>query len=347
VPRSPLLGGGLLGGGFGVAIDNNQNAWFSNFGWGATIYQPAEGSVSVFSPDGKPISPPEGFIGSTDVRTDRVQDIAIDPDNNVWLASYEYGQVVVFPDGNQDNAFAASIPDGSKPFGIAISEDGSAWVTSSKDLWAYSEGRLSKFQIEDGQLNCVYSAQLGRGLKGLAIDSGGNIWVPSGGDDALYLFNSDGVELGLFMARGGINGPWGIAVDGNDNIWVSNFGKMLPNDVYSNAAISQLAGANQNTRPRSDGFATGQEITPETGYTLPTGGAQVRLRNGDPLYGQGAEPCCSPLMRMTNVVIDRAGNVWAVNNWKPDFDNDAAPTTGNPGGDGIVIFVGLAKPPAN
>ncbi len=38
-------------------------------------------------------------------------------------------------------------------------------------------------------------------------------------------------------------------------------------------------------------------------------------------------------------------NVWAVNNWKPNFDDDFDPTIGNPGGDGIVIFVGLAKPP--
>jgi hypothetical protein len=45
---------------------------------------------------------------------------------------------------------------------------------------------------------------------------------------------------------------------------------------------------------------------------------------------------------MTNVVIDAAGNIWAINNWKPSFD---VSVLHNPGGDGIVIFVGLAKPP--
>ena len=50
-------------------------------------------------------------------------------------------------------------------------------------------------------------------------------------------------------------------------------------------------------------------------------------------------------MRMTSVTIDAAGNVWAVNNWKPRFGTDFEPKHGNPGGDGIVIFVGLAKPP--
>jgi hypothetical protein len=48
------------------------------------------------------------------------------------------------------------------------------------------------------------------------------------------------------------------------------------------------------------------------------------------------------MMRTTGVNIDQAGNVWTCNNWKPDFDADRA---GNPGGDGMVIFIGLATPP--
>jgi hypothetical protein len=49
------------------------------------------------------------------------------------------------------------------------------------------------------------------------------------------------------------------------------------------------------------------------------------------------------MMRQTSVVIDQAGNIWSINNWKPDFDIDVS---SNPGGDGIIIFVGLAAPPA-
>jgi len=40
-------------------------------------------------------------------------------------------------------------------------------------------------------------------------------------------------------------------------------------------------------------------------------------------------------------MMRQAGNIWTINNWKPNFDNDALL---NPGGDGIVIFVGLAPP---
>ncbi|HLG15175.1 MAG TPA: hypothetical protein VJH03_11825 [Blastocatellia bacterium] len=343
LPKSPLFGGGLLGGGFGVAIDKEENAWLSNFGWGTGDSIPQKGSVSVFNPDGKFVSPPSGFTRGTH----RVQDVAVDQDNNIWLASYENGMVVVYPGGLQDDGtilppICASIDDGFKPFGIAIAEDGSAWVTSSEGLWAHTPSNLSRFRIENGRLTCVYCRQFGHALKGLAIDSMGNIWVPSGGDDVVYLLDSEGRHKGRYKG-GGIDGPWGVAVDGNDNIWVANFGKMLPCADYTHAAISQLAGACAETR--LEGFEIGEAISPPTGYTLPTAGKPVRLHNGELLYGKDSEPCYSPLMRMTSVVIDQAGNVWAVNNWKPNFDIDASATTGNPGGDGTVIFVGLARPP--
>jgi hypothetical protein len=48
------------------------------------------------------------------------------------------------------------------------------------------------------------------------------------------------------------------------------------------------------------------------------------------------------MMRQTKAGIDQAGNVWSLNNWKPDLDIDIL---FNPGGDGVVIFVGLAPPP--
>jgi hypothetical protein len=48
------------------------------------------------------------------------------------------------------------------------------------------------------------------------------------------------------------------------------------------------------------------------------------------------------MMRTTGVNIDAAGNIWTCNNWKPNFDNDTI--AGNPGGDGMLIWVGLAKP---
>ena len=65
------------------------------------------------------------------------------------------------------------------------------------------------------------------------------------------------------------------------------------------------------------------------------------MANGEPLYGYGKQACYKPLMKQTGINVDCAGNVWVCNNWKPDFEVDV---NSNPGGDGIVIFVGLASP---
>ena len=141
-----------------------------------------------------------------------------------------------------------------------------------------------------------------------------------------------------------MTGPWGVAVDGDDHVWVANFGLEQPGNNLTTPCLSKLAGSNAATRP--PGLQQGDPISPPSGYTLPSPGPipqnQVLMHNGEPLYGYNGPPCFIPLMRMTNAVIDRAGNVWVTNNFKPDFDVDAL----NPGGDGICIYVGAAKPPA-
>ena len=342
LPKSPLRGGGLLGGGFGVTIDTHQYVWFGNFGWGTEDHWPADGGVSVFNPAGVPLSrEAEGFIGGTW----RVQATVSDEHNNIWNASFGNSQVVVFLKGDPRQSLPAPVKEGYSPFGIAIAGDGSAWVTSSKGLYEYVDGNVSRYRIdlENSELSCEFSQPLGRGLKGLSIDSKGNIWTASGGEDAVYMLDSAGNQLGKFKG-GGINGPWGTTIDGDDNVWVANFGQMLSGADYTAGAISRLAGADPDTRP--PGFETGDPISPPSGYTLPSAGSPVLLHNGEPLYGAGGDPCYSPIMRQTSCAIDQAGNVWVVNNWKPNFDSDVSPETGNPGGDGIVIFVGLAKPPA-
>lgn len=73
---------------------------------------------------------------------------------------------------------------------------------------------------------------------------------------------------------------------------------------------------------------------------LPTGGDSVILANGAPLYGSNTLPSYEPLMRLTGSNIDRMGNIWTANNWKPALINDILH---NPGGDGIVVFISMAR----
>jgi len=56
-PGSPFFGGGLSGAGFGVSIAPDGLIWVGNFGFAGTgCPLPPANSVSVFLPDGRPIS---------------------------------------------------------------------------------------------------------------------------------------------------------------------------------------------------------------------------------------------------------------------------------------------------
>lgn len=355
LPTSPLTGGGILGTAWGVTVDRDDNAWFGNFGWGSplpsagdwpTEEPPGNGSVSVFSPDGTPLSGPEGFYGGAY----RVQAIEADGRGNIWMASFGNNRVVVYPNGNPTDAIHFDLDDGDRPFGIAFDAEGAAWVTNSGGLTGRNQSSIAKFVLQGGKLKQVIKRPIGDTLKVVDVDSQGNAWFTSQGSDRVFAIRPDGR---FFKRRGyrggGINGPWGLAVDGEDNIWVANFGQ-TDFGVFRRGGISKFAGVNPATRP--PGKKVGDSLSPRTGYTVPTAGSQVLLHNGFPLNGEGARPVFIPYQRQTSLQIDRAGNIWTINNYKPrwatdilGYDNgEIRPADANPGGDGIIIYVGLAPP---
>jgi hypothetical protein len=336
-PKSPLVGGGILGPGFGVDIAPNGNVWIGNFGWGGDDYNPSpdgNGSVSVFSKHGKPLSGALGIQGGVD----RAQGVAADADGNIWICSVGNDRVVVFLKGDPNRSIYFPLLKGSAPFDVQIAADGTAWVSISGGFDPTSPSHIARFRLVNGQIRLLSAKPVGTSVKGISLDSQGQAWVPSGSESLVYLLSRQGDVLGSFSG-GGVFWPWSTSVDGDDNVWVANFGPIEPGTDFTNTHVTKLAGSNPATRP--PGLNTGDPISPPSGYTLPSAGDQVLLPDGTPLYGQPGPPSFSPLMRLTNVVIDQAGNVWAINNWKPSFDNDAKL---NPGGDGICIFVGLATP---
>ena len=334
MPLSPITGGGILGSGFGVAIDTLGNIWSGNFGWGNNI--PNVGSVTKLSSRGAPISPSTGYTNNLL----QVQGIAVDQSNNIWMASYGNNQVVVYRNG--DPGSVATYSNGvSQPFGMAIAPDGTAWVTYR------GTGKVAKLQMINGVISNVFTVNLpgynntvalsNSRPKGIAVDSLGNAWVVDGEASAVYVINPSGAIIGTYTGQA-INGPWGVSIDAKGNPWIANFGSASPSARYS---VVQLCGATGNCPV---GLAMGGAISPSSGYSLPSAGSQVLLNSGQPLYGTGGSPSFLPLMRMTSVNADMAGNIWAANNWKPSAYIDGISSEPNPGGDGMVIFVGLAAP---
>lgn len=351
-PLSPLFGGGLLGAGFGIARAQDGNVWIGNFGWGP-IYECGDypgpqctGSLSAFSAAGQALSPAVGIQGGPN----RAQGIEFDTHGNLWITSYgNYPNndagvahsgddtVFVFLNGDPANAVSYHLYPGAQPFDLAAAPDGSVWVASGGGISGDYPSSLAHLGLVNGQVQMISFVSFGYAVKGISIDSLGNVWVASQSDNKVYAVSPSGVVIGSYSG-GGISGPWSVTVDGEDNVWVANFGPLQV--APYNARLSKLAGANVKTRPA--GLAMGEPISPSTGYTVPAAGQPTTLHNGDPLYGPGAAPAYQPFQRMTNTMPDAAGNLWCLNNWKPDVVIDDLE---NPGGDGIVIFVGVAAPP--
>lgn len=318
---SPVYGGGILGAGFGISIDQTNNIWLGNFGWGSLI---PNGSVSMFNQYGVPLS---GESGYTDL-VYRVQGLEPDSKNNIWIASNGNQRLVVYPKGNAENG--AFISTGNlNPFDIVINNNDNAWVSFN------NESSIGKYQLDsNGNIQQLTSVSVGQSPLGLDLDSHQNVWVSTYKESSIYMVNADNESV-VHFSGGGIVATWDVLVDGDDNVYAINF---FPNS-NNQYGIAKLCGVSRKNCPPN--ATLGTPITPTNGYTLPTGGKQVLLSNGEPLYGPNSVPDFHPLMRMTAGHIDKAGNLWVTNNWKPDFAIDL---TSNPGGDGMVVFIGLAKP---
>lgn len=324
-PVSPLTGGGVLGQGFGITRDPSGNIWAGNFGWGGVN---PNGSVSKFSSRGKALSPSSGYVSTLD----RVQGTTSDQQGNIWMASYYGDSVHIFPKGNPFASYPVFEDENTNPFHIVVDDKGAGWVSYT------GTSALSKFSFTKRGLVKQFTVPIGTAAnpKGIAVDVAGNVWATAGAESKVYAYDTNGNLIGGYNG-GGVTGPWGVSSDSKGNIWVANFGPSEQLDLKYR--LTQLCGVTSKNCP--PGLGVGDPISPETGYTLPSAGDPVLLASGQPLYDPLTPLSYKPLMRATATQIDMAGNVWVTNNWKPSGLNDIIT---NPGGDGMVIFVGLAAP---
>ena len=310
-------GGGLDGAGFGIGIDTRSRIWVSNFGFYGKDCgsKPPANSISELRPNGTPVSGDQGYVGNYD----QPQAINSDQNGNIWVANCTSGKVVRLPDGQNELAKVA-------PVTLDMAFD--VKFTSARHAWVSSPGSNEVYGF-DQDLNQVpgspFRHESLRVPMGLGVDSRDNLWVANQGITAPPCGNSDPAESPLFgefpglrgkltmraadgtvlVAKGaGLTLPWGLAVDGNDNAWVANF---------SGQRLSAVCGVRAKTCQR--GVTTGEGLSPKKkGYRF-TG-----------------------LQRNTGVAIDGSGNVWVTNNWKKK------PIQIDPGGDGLVAFLGMAGP---
>ncbi|HZE17310.1 MAG TPA: NHL repeat-containing protein, partial [Mycobacterium sp.] len=281
-PRAfnPVRGGGVDGVWWGIAIDEHDRVWLSNF----TGDDPNEfyssnfmggTTSSLFAPGGTPLSPSSGFaLGNLHAP----QGIAVDVHGNVWIANHGNATVTEYVGGNPNSARVFSGGGLNNPFTIVTDAQGNVWVDNGA-IDAADPGTLTEI-TSSGQVIGPFSGGGMRSPQGMAIDQAGNLWVSSLVSSDVTEFGPDGRIEGTFRVPS-VRGGWGIAIDGQGNVWVASFvGK----------TVTELCGQVVSHCP--PGAKTGDPISP-------------RL-NG---FGNGG------LQHLTGLQIDESGNVWVANNW--------------------------------
>jgi len=344
-PLSPITtgfaGGGMQGGTFGAAVDANDNAWFGTYGGK---------SIAVFDKNGTPLTPPAGITFNG--RLGLMQGIIVTPNGDVWALGVSKRQLIYIPRGDWSKGRIVCEGDSAEPcksflgpFHLAIDQQDRIWVSNATD-------KVTRFPAADPSK--AENFKTGIGNSGLNIDSQGNVWVTNrfghgivgmahladmaahlklegldsaaeyltrtmsnqkGGDGSVTLLRPDGTQYpGSPFTGGGLPGPWAVVVDGNDNVWISNF-------AMANSPITQLCGVRTESCP--PGMRTGDQISPPGGYV-----------------GGG-------LQRQTDLAISPSGDVWVMNNWQDInscFGTPSEDVSTRCGGQGVVVFFGMAKP---
>jgi streptogramin lyase len=171
-PLSPMTtgfaGGGVLGVGFGLAIDAQDHAWVDSY---------AGQTIAEFDAAGKPLSPSEGY--NFEHRLGEMQGIIVTPSGDIWAVDQGKSQVVHLPQGDpakgriycqNESKDPLRNPCGLfAPFHLAIDQQDRIWVTNNIG------SSVIRFPASDPTK--VEKFETGYGGSGLAVDSKGNIWV--------------------------------------------------------------------------------------------------------------------------------------------------------------------------
>jgi len=323
-----FTGMGIDGVGWGTAVTKDR-VWISSF----------NGKILVMDFNGKPVASEsdfpfkEKFLG--------LMGIGVAANGDVWIADGSGNQLLFFPGGSIKDGRIVKVAGLKSPFDIVIDDQNRVWVSNSQS------DTVVRFPADDPSK--AESFRAGIGVRALALDSKGNVWVasnmsldfpppviPDGASimeqfkiaaahmlkvlmsdpklvtGVVNMIRPDGSQSAPMGYTGDkqISVPWGLNVDGNDDIWVGNFwGK----------GVVLMAGDGTTGHPA--GTKTGDVI-----HVFKGGSIQM----------------------LTDVSVDPAGNVWAANNWN-SLDAAASPDPYRPtstwgGGQAFTVIYGVASP---
>jgi streptogramin lyase len=245
------------------------------------------------------------FVGAG---MDGPEALAIDAENNVWLANAVSISGVTGTGVPITDATGLTAGTQGSPGGLAVDVDGNLWVTDTDDS-AVSEISTSG-ELMSGGNGYPMSAQTGP--YGIAIDGTGDAWVADSGSSALSELSSTGTLKIAGSYAGGLSYPVAVAIDAEGKSWTADAG----GDCLT--VITQLGVALSG----DDGYEGGGLNWP-TAVAIDAGGHAWSAN----LFGSSVSEFSNAgavmsvggytgggLYFPTSIAVDGVGHVWVANN---------------------------------
>jgi streptogramin lyase len=256
--------------------------------------------------------------------------IAVDAENNLWIADKEDNRVAEFsPEGTFIKAFGELGSEPGKfnePEGIAIDSSGHIWVADTNN------NRLEEFSATG-----TYMAQFGslgsepgkfKAPSAVTFDTKEKVlWVADTGNNRVERFDMEGKYVSTFGSLGSGNGqlkaPEGVAVDANGLVWVADTGN---NRVQAFTKTGTFSGVRGPTGSGSGLFSAPRSITADAAGNLWIADAgNGRVQELDPagrfITQLGTKGLAAgQLWEPRGVAVDANGRAWVTEMSNNRFD---------------------------
>ena len=289
----PVVYTGVVTHPFNIAFDAVGTAWISDTVDGVVRIS-AQGSVSKF------------------VTGNNISGIAVDPNGILWAPDAVNNRIYTL----DATGLIATYAGGglNSPSAIAFDGTGNAYVANGTGV------NVSKFNSSGTPVrNTAYNMPNITDPLWIAVDSSGNSWVPSSGNNYIG-------ELAAGATRGtsqfGPTNSYALAVDANDNVWVAGVGNEI--QKTTNGAVKKTytgGGLNAPYMISIDG--AGSLWVANSGASTVSGFTSAGAAISTAAFQTGAGGDCYA------ATPDGSGNLWTAN------------TDGS-----ITMLLGLAAPTA-